>query len=351
MKVVDKGRKGKHLNKCERGQIAAYHEAGYSAYKIGKILGRSADTIRNELNRGTTTTIKRDGFTEQTKYYPDTGQAVYEKNRKKCKGRYKAAECKEFLEYIETEVLEKKRSFDAARGYALKNGLFTKEEVVCVTTLYTYAEKGIIGVHNIDLPEKISRRTKKKGTHARRHKRLQGRSIEERPESVNDKKEFGHWEIDLVIGKKSDDNALLTLTERKTKKELVEKIGAKTMKEVMKGLQRIERRMPHFDEVFKTITTDNGTEFSKLYELENGRRVRVYYAHPYSSWERGLNENTNKIIRRFVPKGKAVKNYSRKKISEIEDWINTLPRRILGYRTAEERFQEEIELLLMNDCV
>lgn len=341
--VIDKGRKNKHLSTYERGQIAALHKEGYTPYRIGKILGRSDDTIRNELKRGTITVIK--GAFERTQYEPEAGQNIYERNRKRCKGTRKIKESRRFLEYIEYEVKKKKRSFDAARGYALKNGLFTKEEVVCVTTLYHYADKGIIGVKNIDLPEKTSR--KAKGERRERiHKRLKGRSIEERPETVNEKQEFGHWEIDLIIGKKSNDDVLLTLTERKTKREILRRLKGKTIEEVEKALRGIEKITPCFDKIFKSITSDNGTEFSRLYQLEEGRGTRVYYAHPYSSWERGLNENTNRIVRRFIRKGMEIKKYSRGKIRKIEDWINTLPRRILGYATAEECFQEEIEKIL-----
>lgn len=347
--VRDEGRKGKHLNQFERGRIASLTEAGFTAYRIGKMLGRSPQTIRNELKRGTVTTLYK-GFKEITKYRPESGQVIYEMNRKRCKVPLKVKQCKRFMLYIEEEVLRNKRSFDAARGRAIRTGLFSKEEVVCVTTLYSYAERGIIGVRNIDLPEKVSRRIKR-APRIRIHKRLRGRSIEERPKEINQREMFGHWEIDLVIGKISGDDALLTLTERKTKKEIIEKIPNKTMEEVMKALLRVEARVPYFNEAFKSITSDNGVEFSRLHELENGKTVRVYYAHPYSSWERGLNESTNRIIRRFIPKGRSIRRYSGKRIAEIEQWINTLPRRILDYRTADEAFAEELQKLLNEQTI
>lgn len=343
-RVEDKGRKWKHLNPFERGQIAALHKEGYSAYRIGKILGRSADTIRNELKRGTTTVIIN-SF-ERERYFPETGQAIYEKNRKHCFCPLKAKRCGRFIAYIEDELFRHKHSFDSARGYALKNGLFAKEDVVCVTTLYSYVERGVINVRNIDLPERVGRRVKKSRRPLRDAKRLKGRSIEERPKAVDEKKEFGHWEIDLVVGQRSGDCVLLTLTERKTKKEIIRKIKNKSPEEVMKALYRLEQEIPYFDKVFKSITSDNGKEFSHLYELEEGRSIRVYYAHPYSSWERPLNELTNRIIRRFIPKGKAIKRYSQEKIEQIEEWINELPRRILGYCTAEECYQIELGKLL-----
>lgn len=160
---------------------------------------------------------------------------------------------------------------------------------------------------------------------------------------INDRSEFGHWEIDLVIGQNNKkDDVLLTLTERKTRKEMIRKIRNKTVEEVNRCLNEIIKEIP--EGALKSITSDNGVEFSRLYAIEE-RGIKVYYAHPYSSYERGQNENTNGIIRRFVPKGVPIRRYSKEKIKKIEGWINTLPRRVLGYFTAEELYQEELNEL------
>lgn len=222
--------------------------------------------------------------------------------------------------------------------------MFKEDEICSLSTLYSYTDRGLLKVKNIDLPEKVGRRVKKKKN--REHKRLCGQSIEKRPESINNKKEFGHWEIDLVIGKKEKtDQVLLTLTERKTKKEIIRKISGKTVNAVHRCLKKLKKEIPNFNQIFKSITTDNGTEFSRLYELEEKLGVAIYYAHPYSSWERGLNENTNRIIRRFIPKGTKIRQYTKKKIEKIEYWINTMYRKSLGWKTAEECYQEERRLL------
>ena len=110
----------------------------------------------------------------------------------------------------------------------------------------------------------------------------------------------------------------------------------------------IERQMgkEHFCKVFKSITADNGSEFLDYEALEHsvygGVRTHIYYAHPYSSWERGSNERANRIIRRFVPKGSDLSKYTRKEIQIIEDWINNYPRKILDFETPEERFIREV---------
>ena len=169
--------------------------------------------------------------------------------------------------------------------------------MVSVDTLYSYAENGEIAVKNIDLPEKVKRKQKRK-SYCRKHKRLTGDSIEKRPETINEKTEFGHWEIDCVIGKKTNDKVLLTLTERMTRKEIIRKMPKKNVNSVHKVLNQIKRELPDFHLIFKSITTDNGSEFAKLYRWGKRAGVSIFYAHPYSSWERGLNENTNRIIQR-----------------------------------------------------
>lgn len=334
-------RKNKHLSPIERGQIAALHAQGYTPYRIGKLLGRASNTIRNELKRGSTISVDKGNY-KKIRYFPERGQIAYENNRKRCRQDYKAFKCEKFIKYVESKVLEDKRSLDSIYGRVLKQGYFKKEEVVCTKTLYNYVEAGVIKVKNIDLPEKVKRRTKKK-TYSKRYKRTDGRSIEERAEQINNREEFGHWEIDLVIGKKDkEDNVLLTLTERKTRKEIIRKIEAKTIEAVQECLDQIVKEVPR--EALKSITSDNGQEFARLYNIEE-KGIKVYYAHPYSSYERGQNENTNGIIRRFIPKGMEIKKFSDEKIKKIEKWINTMPRRNLGYSTAEELYQEEVENL------
>lgn len=338
-------KKGSHLTFEERRKIAVLHAEGMSPYKIGKLLGRASNTIRNELKRGTTTVIV--SYFEKERYFPDTGQAVYLKNRKKCRMPKKIDTCIRFIEYVEKNVLESKRSFESVCAEAIDTGGFRKEETCSVGTLYAYTERNMLKIKNIDLPEKVRRRKRKKPEVDRTHKRLKGTSIAERPEKINSREEFGHWEIDLVIGKQTtEDNALLTLTERKTRKEIVRKIKGKTIKAVHGCIRKLKKEIPHFGKVFKSITTDNGAEFSRLSELGKKLGIAIYYAHPYSSWERGLNENTNRIIRRFIPKGEMIKIYSKKKIQEIENWINTMYRGSLEWKTADYRYQEEVDRLL-----
>lgn len=170
-----------------------------------------------------------------------------------------------------------------------------------------------------------------------------GESIEQRPEEIDEREEFGHWEGDTVYsgkGKRKTTRALLTLTERKTRKEIIIAIPNRKAETVVKALDALERKLGarRFRAIFKSITFDNGTEFAAAEELErscvNKRlpRTKVYFCHPYSSWERGTNENTNGMIRRRFPKGTNFAAVTNAQIAQAENWINNYPRKILGYK-------------------
>jgi len=217
--------------------------------------------------------------------------------------------------------------------------------MVCTKTLYNYVEQGLLPIRNIDLPLKVRRKTRSSGI--RRNKRILGTSIEERPCQVNDRTEFGHWEIDTVIGRKTKGEAvLLTLTERKTREEVIRKLPEKSAEAVMDSLQNLARTAGDlFPVVFKSITADNGSEFSDLALLEECLGPKVYFAHPYRSGERGTNEVHNGLIRRFIPKGKSLSDYSTSSLERIQQWCNSLHRKVLGYQTPHEAFLAELAAL------
>lgn len=223
------------------------------------------------------------------------------------------------------------------------DGEFTRDQTVCTKTLYGYADLGLLGIKNIDLPDKLRRSPKKKSS--RRNKRVLGRSIEERDQSVHDRKEFGHWEFDLLIGSRSGkDAALLTMIERKSREYWLIRIPDRHPESVMGALKTLKSQYSeHFSEVFKTITTDNGSEFASLADLEKTAKTLVYFAHPYTSCEKGSVENHNGLIRRFIPKGRRIDSYTAEQLAEIEVWANSLPRRLLGYKTPDEVFEAELD--------
>lgn len=138
---AEKSKKGSHLTKEERRIIAVLHEEGRSPYEIGKLTGRASNTIRNELKRGTTTIIL--GYYEKEKYFPDTGQAIYEKNRKRCR-KYMVNKFRNFLTYIEEQLQKCKRSFASARAEAIRKRLFKEDEICSISTLYSYTDQGLL---------------------------------------------------------------------------------------------------------------------------------------------------------------------------------------------------------------
>lgn len=333
-------RKNKHLTLTERVKIELLTNDGFSAYAIAKSLERPINTILNELRRGTVDQIKA-GKTVK-RYFADVGQERYQQNRKGCGRRYQTLECADFIDYIEHQVLENHWSVDAAVGKAIASGSFRK--IVCSKTIYNYIDLGLIRVKNSHLPLKLRRSPK--STRNRINKRILGNSISERPSHIEERQEFGHWEIDTVIGSKSkEDEVLLTIVERKTRNAFIRKIPSRTEEAVMAEMKRLRQEFGSmFSSVFKTITSDNGSEFASLASL-SAVNTSVYFTHPYSSFERGTNERHNGLLRRFIPKGKRISDYSLDAIQRIEDWINGLPRRILGYKTPEELFEAELDVV------
>ena len=163
-------------------------------------------------------------------------------------------------------------------------------------------------------------------------------NIEARPQVVNRREEFGHWEIDTVVGRKESQSVLLTLDERTTRFRHIIKIPGRSTQAVEQGLKMLrELYGERFSQVFRSITSDNGSEFASLPQLLP--TIPIYYAHPYSAYERGLNEKQNSLIRRFLPKGRSFDVVTDEQIREIQDWINQLPRKSFHYSSPEELFQ------------
>lgn len=135
------------------------------------------------------------------------------------------------------------------------------------------------------------------------------------------------------------------MTEKKTKMELVRKMENKTAAETVRVLNEIRNEFgDYFLQVFRTITCDNGVEFSDSRGIEKDN-TKLFYCHPYSSWERGQNENANRLIRRFVPKGESINNYTDEQIAYVERWMNYYPRRMLGWERPIDLFYRELASL------
>ena len=177
-------------------------------------------------------------------------------------------------------------------------------------------------------------------------KRLNGKSIEERPDEVTQRNTFGHWESDTVLGKKKKgEPAIFTIVERLTGCYLSIRTKEKSSAGITGAMEILHERFgDKFSQVFRTITTDNGNEFAAFSEFE-ALGTKVYFAHPYSAWERPVNERTNRLLRQYIPKGVSILDFSDEQILMFSDEINALPRKQLGYRTPEELFDDQLDLV------
>ena len=335
-------RKGQHLTSEERHEIEVrLNKDKWSIYRIAKEMNRPFNTIKNEIERGTV--LLYGGKVKR--YKADTGYAVYLEHRQECRRKYRCFETSAFLKYVEKQVKDEKWSLDACAGNPEN---FRKEETVCTRTLYRYVDLGLLSIKNIDLPEKLHRNTKQHET--RENKKKLGKSIEERPKTVDSREEFGHWEIDSVLGKKNvNEPAVISLTERKLRETIWLKAknhSAEAMDEALDGL--FQTFGSEYREVFKTITADNGSEFSNLSKLEE-KGIGIYYTHPYTSCEKGTVECHNRMLRRFIPKGKSIDDYTADQILIFADFINGLPRKILNYHTPDELFEKELDRIYACD--
>lgn len=340
----------RHLTKADRYKIEALLNNGHSAKEIAAEIHVHISTIYREVKRACMVHRNSD-WTEEERYNPDEAHRRYRENLSAKGAPLKIGRDYALAEYLERKVLEEGRSPAAALADIALEGLEFKT-TICTSTFYGYITKGVfLMLTNKDLPEKAKRKRKyRKVKTAKRAPR--GKSIEKRPAEVEGREVFGHWEMDTVYsGKQTSKKALLVLTERKTRQEIIERMPDRTEESTIKALDRIERRFGAlFRKVFKTITVDNGGEFSNVERLEQsvirkGKRTRFYYCHPYSSFERGSNENQNRMIRRRYPKGTDFGKVSTAAIKDLEQWINNYPREILGWKTSAMCFRECLDTL------
>lgn len=336
-------RKNKHLTERERYKIEVLLEEGLKPIEIAKKLERNKRTIEREILKGTIELLNSD-LTYRKEYCADVGQRIYYQNGQNKGPMLKIGKDHKLAKHIEKKIKEERYSPDAVIGEIKEKGL-EFDTTICTKTLYSYIDKGVFaGITNEDLPVKKNKSKRKHNKVRINHKNLKGTSIEERPEEIDSREDYGHWEMDCVEGIKGGSGAvLLVLSERMTREELIFKMPSQTQKNVSEVMDILEwEYKKDFGKKFKTITVDNGSEFLDFKGLERScinpeeRRVEVYYCHPYSSWERGTNENINKLIRRFIPKGVDIGNYGDEEIRRIEHWINNYPRRIFGYKTAND---------------
>ena len=340
----------KDLTYTQRLQLEAYLKAGLHKRKIARLLGVCLATIYNELKRGACT--KRQniydrymggvcGYKTVITYSSNIAEDKYRQNQSAHGAPLKVSNDWEFVHYVEKRVIYDKISPAAVCGEIRRKKMF--RTVISKTTMYRYIRIGIFD--NIRMSHLPIGQRKKKNEKAVAKRPPRGTSIEKRPHDISRRNTFGHWEMDCIVG--STLPTLLVLTERLTRKEIIMFMPDRTTKSVIRSLNSIERRFgAMFRKVFKSITVDNGVEFSDCKGLENsiygGKRTSLYYCHPYTSCERGSNERINRDIRRLIPKGSNIAKFSKVEIQAVENWVNTYPREMFGFATADEMYNKQI---------
>ncbi|CJB82148.1 IS1239 transposase [Streptococcus pneumoniae] len=267
--------KAKHLTIDSRRLIERWKKEGKSNREIASLLGKAPQTIHTEIKRGTVRQCLGKGRFKEV-YSADYAQQSYENNRKR----------------------------------SVKKSSLTKE-----------LKEKILHYHN----QKFSPDKKQASTNFK----PAGQSIEQRSEAINLRLENGHYEIDTVLLTRAKNYCLLVLTDRKSRHQIIRLIPNKSAEVVNQALKLILKQHK-----ILSITADNGTEFNRLSDVFS--EEHIYYAHPYASWERGTNENHNRFIRRWLPKG--TKKMTPKEVAFIEKWINNYPKKCLNYKSPREDF-------------
>lgn len=333
----------------DRCKLEALLEAKVPKTEIARILGCCRKTIYNEMERGAYTKIvwRSGNYHDDIHYSAEKAQQVTDYNQT-AKGRpIKLGSNQAYADFLEAKMLgiqddgrrdRRKRYSPAAALAAAREAGFQMS--VCVSTLYSYISKGVfLHLTNKDLWVKGQQKKREYQT-VRRLPHPLLPSINQRPEEINARTEPGHWEMDLVVGPKGSKPVLLTLSNRQSREELIFKLPNRKAATIRSVFDKLERKYRDFKTRFRTITTDNGSEFLEYDELvksiHGGKRFEVYYCHSYAAWEKGTNENHNRMIRRWYPKGTDFTRVTKKEIAELQDWMNGYPRKILNWKTPRE---------------
>jgi transposase, IS30 family len=234
-------------------------------------------------------------------------------------------------------------SIDGCVGAARLMKSFPGRTIPCTKTLYNMLWANKLPLSLFDLPHALGRKKHRKWN--RKNKRMLGRSIEERPAIAAAGTEIGHWEVDTVVGRRQGREAVIFTAVEKVLREFIAiRVPGRTSAGVEVAMTKLREEFgdEKFSKVFKTMTADNGPEFETFSQYEQ-LGTKIYFTHPYSSWERPQNERHNGLLRDYIPKGTSIECYSDEDVLSIADELNQRPRRILGYHTPAELFDHFLD--------
>lgn len=309
-----------HITIEERACIAQYYKNNLRISEIAALLGRNKSTISRELRRN---------HSRDEGYNAIGAQRKYNKRRKKC---------------VRKTILSTKSIYEKVKSGLDKywspeqiSNKLPKGNGVSTSTIYR-------ALNNNVFPLTVKKKQRRYGKYLRRNRRAKGvaydfsqvRSIDERPESVMDREEFGHWELDSIVLRPECGCHIASFVERKTRYLICCKISNKTSKCMTAAIIKELGELPSGS--VKTITVDRGLEFAGWREVEEKLKTKVYFCAPYSPYQRGTNENTNGLIRQFYPRRKLLPPVTEEGVKKVQKLINNRPRKILNYDTPYQRF-------------
>ena len=317
----------KQLTYEQRCQIEALNKSDISQQKMADIVGVSQPSISRELSRNK----------GERGYRQDQAQRKAEKRRQETHKPHKMTAV--LIDKIE-DYLYQEWSPEQISGGLLD------EECICISHEKIYQHIWENKKLGGDLYTHLRRRGRKYHSRASNGKTSRGQiknriSIDERPASVDEKEEVGHWEIDTVIGK-GHSGALVTIVERVTRFTVSKRVNSKSAAKVTAATIAL---LTPFKKLVLTITSDNGKEFAYHEEIAKALECDFYFAHPYHSWERGLNENTNGLLRQYFPKNTDFKKVAANDVAYAVKKLNDRPRKVLAFKTPAALMNKEIAAL------
>jgi IS30 family transposase len=315
-----------HLTEQERYCIGHQNMAGWTLSQISRSIGRCKGTISRELR------LNQQEYLEEYDSYSAGG--IASRRRSESRGPVKMNHAP-LAEYVKKglgqqwspEQISEKLKLDYPQDPKMR---------ISHQCIYEWIrrDRDSGGIYYKDLRQSNRKRRKRYGSSLKTGQIKDRVGIEQRPPEVDLKQRVGDWESDTIVGTHRRGPKLATHVERKTRYVKIALIKDGRAKSFNHGTRRVMARISEAARL--TMTTDNGKEFALFKELETSLGMKVYFAHPYTSWERGLNENTNGLIRQYFPKGTDFSKVSHQAVAEVERKLNNRPRKCLGYRTPEE---------------
>lgn len=311
----------KHITKTERLEISILLQKGYSLTQIAKALQRSKSTISEEVAK------------RLTKGSYDPQRAHLKASVKRSNSKYqgmKIIKNKGLRQFIENKLND---DWSPEQISGRIEYIESSIKKISYKSVYKYIHSSYGGVFERRL--RYSKRGKGKRKYTK--DKVQDRTfIEEREEIVNNRGRFGDWEGDFIVSGKSGQGVLLVLHERRSRYPLIRKINSRKTEVINKEIKKMIGGFV----AFNSLTLDNDLSFSKHKELSENIGAPIFFCHPYHSWEKGAVENTNGLIRQYIPKGDNISKYSKEFVGEIERKLQTRPRKCLGFKSPLEVMRE-----------